>query len=115
MIAAFTVDTIADDPIIYKKVKAGDYTVVLALTKILLQYAFVFLANTIQNRYNAFNKCLVYIAIDEVHLIWDWTIFEKKDAKFKTLRYYFLKVLMMRLLVMIMPNILDYIGESFHL
>lgn len=114
-IVALTANIIVVYPTVWKRVKTGDYAIVLASLEIFLQYVFVFLFCNIHNRGSAFNKHLVCIAIDEMHLIWTWRIFRKVYARLEILRHYFPKVPMMTLSATIMSNVLGYIRELLHL
>lgn len=63
------VNIITTDFIIKKKVKTRDYTIIFALSKILLQYNSVFFLYILQNKVGIFSKYLVYITIDKAYLI----------------------------------------------
>ena len=115
LVVALISDVIAANPIIWKKIEAGDYAHILALSEVLLQYVSVFVLYTIWNRYSVFNKHLVCITIDEAYLIYGWRIFWKEYARHKILRHCFPKVLMMILSTTIMPNVLGYVKKSLHL
>lgn len=69
LVIALTTDIIAANFNIWKRVEAGDYTVVFASPEVLLQYGFVFLFCTIRNKCNTFNKRLACIITNEAHLI----------------------------------------------
>ncbi len=70
LVVALTSDMIAANPGIWKRVEAGNFSVILASLKILLQYAFVFLLRTVCNRSSPFTKHMAFIAIDEAYLVW---------------------------------------------
>lgn len=108
-------NTIAADPQVWKRIKTGAYSIVLAFPEVLLQYTSIFILYTVWDRSSAFTKRLAYIAIDEVHLIWGWKTFRKKYAELATLRHCFSKVLIMAFSTTLMPNVLGYIGEFLHL
>lgn len=115
LVIALTTDTIAADPEVWKKVEAGDYSVILASPEVLLQYASVFLLRTVRNRGSAFTKRLACIAVDEAHLVWVWRTFRKEYAALDVLRHCFPKAPMMALSATITPNVLGYIGQLLHL
>ena len=71
LVIAFTANAIAVNPEVWKKVEAGNYFVILASPKVLLEYASVFLLCMIWNRRSAFTKRLACIAVDKAHLVWD--------------------------------------------
>ena len=70
-VIALTANAIAADPEVWKKVEIENYSVILILPEVLLQYASIFLLCKVWNRGSVFTKRLAYIAVDEAHLIWD--------------------------------------------
>lgn len=91
------------------------YSIVLTSPEVLLQFASIFIFRTMRNRASTFSKKLAYIAIDDAYLIWTRMIFWKHYAELRTLRYCFPKVLIMAPFTILLPNILGYIREFFHL
>lgn len=75
LVITFTPDAIVADPKVWKKVEVGNYSVILVMPKMLLQYAYIFLLCTVQNRGSAFTKWLACIAVNEAHLVWGWRTF----------------------------------------
>ncbi len=106
---------IATNPRVWKEVEAGDFSVILASPKILLQYASMFLFRIVHNKSSLFTKRLACIAIDEAYLVWGWRTFWKKYAALETLRHCFPKVPIIVLSATITTNVLGYIGELLHL
>lgn len=53
--------------------------------------------------------------VDKAYLIWSWRTFQKKYAKLRTLRHCFLKVLIIALSTIFVPNIPGYIRKFFYL
>lgn len=68
-------NVIAVNSTIWKKIETGNYTIVFALVEVFLQYIFILLFYTLQNKCGIFTKYLVYIRIDKAYLIWDLRIF----------------------------------------
>lgn len=112
---AFIAYIIVINPNIYKKVKVGDYAIILTSLGVFLQYNSIFLLYTICNICSTYNKYFVYIVINEAYFILGQKMNSKEYIKLEILRYYFPKVLMIVLLTTIILNILGYIEKLLHL
>ena len=66
---AFIAYIIVINPNIYKKVKVGDYAIILTSLGVFLQYNSIFLLYTICNICSTYNKYFVYIVINEAYFI----------------------------------------------
>lgn len=66
---ALTTNVIAANLIVWKKLKAKNYAIVLALSEMFLQYVFISFFQIVCSRCNIFTKRLSSIALNEMHLI----------------------------------------------
>lgn len=103
------------DKNVWKHVRKGVYSIVLALPEIFFQLTSMFWLIIIRDRFNAFFCWLVYITVNKAHLMWGWKEFCKKFSNVGIFRLVFSKVSIMVVLAIMTSNILEYIWKTLYL
>ncbi len=114
-VIALTSRNAAMDKNVWKNVREGVYSVVLALPEIFFQPTLMFWLSVMRDKSNAFCRKLACIAVDEAYLMWGWREFRKEFSNVGILRLVFPKVPIMAVSATMTPNTLEYVRKTLNL